>query len=86
MPHESFDVDEPQKKGVVGLHDFYLMTKCCLFQQVLFLCWVDYAPNGSTFLLGRLFHTERPLHTYQLTDVFVSGRQDLPSDARAFSG
>ena len=29
--------------------------------------------SGSTFLLGRLFHTERSLHTYQFTVVFVSG-------------
>ena len=43
------------------------------------------ALEGSTFLLGRLFHTERSLHAYQFTVVFVSGRQDLPSDARAFS-
>ena len=32
-----------------------------------------------------LFHTERSWHTYRFTVVFVSGRQDLPSDARAFS-
>ena len=25
------------------------------------------------------------IHTYRFTVVFVSGRQDLPSDARAFS-
>ena len=55
-----------------------------------FLCWVDYALEGSTFSLSkcdfsRLFHTERSWHTYRFTVVFVSGRQDLPSDARAFS-
>ena len=46
--------------------------------------------EGSTFSLSkcdfsRLFHTERSWHTYRFTVVFVSGRQDLPSDARAFS-
>ena len=55
-----------------------------------FLCWVDYALEGSTFSLSkcdfsRLFHTERSWHTYRFTVVFVYGRQDLPSDARAFS-
>ena len=55
-----------------------------------FFCWVDYALEGSTFSLSkydfsRLFYTERSWHTYRFTVVFVSGRQDLPSDARAFS-
>ena len=50
-----------------------------------FLCYVDYALEGSTFLLGHLFYTERSLHTYRFTVVFVSGRQDLPFDTRAFS-
>ena len=77
------------KKGVAGLHDFYLMPKCCLYQHVFFLCWVDYAPEGSTFSLSkcdfsRLFHTGGH-DTYRFTVVFVSGRQDLPSDARVFS-
>ena len=78
------------KGGGIGLHDFYLMPKCCLFQYVFSLCWVDYAVEGSTFSLSKcdfscLFHTERSWHTYRFTVVFVSGRQDLPSDARAFS-
>ena len=34
---------------------------------------------------SRLFHTERSWHTYRFTVVFVSGRQDLPPDERAFS-
>ena len=55
-----------------------------------FLCWVDYALEGSTFSLskcdfGRLFHTERSWQTCRFNAVFVSGRQDFPSDARAFS-
>ena len=37
------------------------------------------------FWLSRLFHIESSWHTYQFTVVFVSGRQDLPSDARAYS-
>ena len=37
------------------------------------------------FWLCRLFHNERSWHTYRFTVVFVSGRQDLPSDARAYS-
>ena len=28
MPPERFDVDQPQQKGVIGLHDFYLVPKC----------------------------------------------------------
>ena len=32
MPTESFDVDEPQYKGLVGLHDFSLTPKCRSFQ------------------------------------------------------
>ena len=54
------------------------------------LCWVHYAREGSKFSLSRcdfsrLCHTKRSWHTYRCTVVFVSGRQDLPSDARAFS-
>ena len=37
------------------------------------------------FWLSRLFHIERSWHTCRFTVVFVSGRQDLPSDARAYS-
>ena len=52
--------------------------------------WVGYALEGSTLSLrkcdfSRLFHTERSWHTYGFTVTFVSGRQDLPSDERAFS-
>ena len=47
-------------------------------------CWVDYALEGSGFK-SRLFHTERSWHPYRFTVVFVSGRPDLPSDARAYS-
>ena len=71
-------------------------SKCCRFYSnergavSFFLCWVGYALEGSAFSLSkcdfsRLFHTERSWHTYRFTVVFVSGRQDLPSDARAFS-
>ena len=65
-------------------------AKMLLVPISFFLCWVDYALEGSTFSLSkcdfsRLFHTERSWHTYRFTVVFVSGRQDLPSDARAFS-
>ena len=37
------------------------------------------------FWLSRLFHIERSWHTYRFTVVFVSGRQDLPSYASAYS-
>ena len=42
-----------------------------------FLCWVDYALEGSTFSLGkcdfsRLFYTGRSWHTYRFTVVFIS--------------
>ena len=65
-------------------------TKMLLVPTSFFLCWVDYAWEDSTFSLSecdfsRLFHTERSWHTYWFTVVFVSGQQDLPSDAREFS-
>ena len=37
------------------------------------------------FWLSRIFHIERSWHTYLFAMVFVSGRQDLSSDARAYS-
>ena len=37
------------------------------------------------FWLSRLFHIERSWYTYRFTVVFVSGRQDFLSDARAHS-
>ena len=65
-------------------------TKMLLVPISFILCWVDYALEGSTFSLSKcdfscLFHTERSWHTYLFTVVSVSGRQDLPSEARAFS-
>ena len=65
-------------------------AKMLLVPISFFLCWVDYALEGSTFSLSkcdfsRMFHTERSWHTYRFTVVIVYGRQDLPSDARAFS-
>ena len=65
-------------------------TKMLLVPTNFFLSWVDYAWEGSTFSLSkcdfsRLFLTERSWHTYRFTVVFVSGQQDLPSDAREFS-
>ena len=59
-------------------------------RKFFFLCWVDYALEGSTFSLSkcdfsRMFHTERSWHTYRFTVAIVSGRQDLPSDTSAFS-
>ena len=67
-----------------------LHAKMLLVPIRFFLYWVDYDLEGSTFSLSkcdfsRLFHTERSWHTYRFTVVFVSGRRDLPSDARAFS-
>ena len=62
----------------------------CQNAACFFLRWVDYALEGSTFSLSkcdfsRLFHTERSWHTYRFTVAFVSGQQDLLSDARAIS-
>ena len=53
--------------------------KMLLVPISFFLCWVDYASEGSTFSLrkcdfSRLFHTERSWQTYRFTVVFVSGR------------
>ena len=67
-----------------------LHAKMLLVPISLFLCGADYSLEGSAFSLrkcdfSRLFHTEMSWHTYRFTVVFVSGRQDLPSDARAFS-
>ena len=67
-----------------------LYAKMLLVPIIFSLCMVDYSLEGSAFSLSkcdfsRLFHTERSWHTYRFTVVFVSGRQDLPSDARAFS-
>ena len=64
-------------------------AKMLLVPISFFLCWVDYALEGSTFSLSKcdfshLFHTERSWHTYQFTVVFISGRQDLLSDALVF--
>ena len=65
-------------------------AKMLLLPVSCFLCWVDYALEGSTFSpskcdFSRLFHTERSWHIHLFTEVFVSGEQDWPSDARAFS-
>ena len=69
-----------------------LHAKMLLVPISFFLCGADYSLEGSAFSLSkcdfsRLFHTERSWHTYRftVTVVFVFGRQDLPSDARAFS-
>ena len=40
---------------------------------------------SGRFWLSRLFHIEKSWHTYRFTVVCVSGRQDLPSDVRAYS-
>ena len=57
--------------------------------KVFFLCWVDYAMEGSTanvILAGILAacFILRGHDTYRFTVVIVYGRQDLPSDASAF--
>ena len=62
------------------------MPKCARSNKVFFLCWVDYALEGSTanvILAGILAacFTLRGHDTYRFTVVIVSGRQDLPSDA-----
>ena len=67
-----------------------LYAKMLLVPISFFFCGVDYSLEGSTFSLSKcdfslLFHTERSWHTHRFTVVFVSGRQDSPSDARAFS-
>ena len=55
-------------------------AKMLLVLISFFLCWVDYALEGSTFSLSkcdfsRLFHTERSWHTYQFTVfLFLVGR------------
>ena len=51
-----------------------LYAKMLLVPISFFLCWVDYALEGSTFSLSkcdfsRLFHTERSWHTYRFNVV-----------------
>ena len=58
--------------------------------KFFFLCWVDYALEGSTTnvtLAGILAAglTLRGHVTYRFTVDIVSGWQDLPSDVSAFS-
>ena len=63
-------------------------AKMLLVPISFFLYWVDYVLKISLNKCNiscLLNHTERSWHTYRFTVVFVSGRQDLPSDARAFS-
>ena len=52
---------------------------------MFFLWWVYYALEGSICDFSCLFHTGRSWHAYWFSVVFISGRRDLPSDARAFS-
>ena len=55
------------------------LTSCqnaAYYNKVVFICWVDYALEGSAFILSkcyfsRMFHTERSCHTYRLTVVIV---------------
>jgi len=76
-------------KGI-GRHSLLLPhAKMLLVPISFFLCWVDYALEGSTFSLSKcdfslLLHTERSWHTYPFTVVFLSGRQDFPPDEKAF--
>ena len=66
--------------------DFQLPTSDFRKIQKLFFFFLPLGKLYSRrFWLSRLFHIERSWHTYRFTVVFVSGRQDLPSDARAYS-
>ena len=67
-------------------------AKMLLVPITFVLCWVNYALEGSTFSLSKrdfspevVSHWQVMAYTYQFTMVFVSVRQDLPPDARAFS-
>ena len=78
------------KRGRLRPTLLLLHAKMLLVPIRFFHCCANYALEGSTFSLSkcdfsRLFHTERSWHTLRFTVVFVSGRQDLPSDARAVS-
>ena len=59
-------------------------AKCCLF-QIRFSFLLLGRLRSRRFWLSRLFHIERSWYTYRFTVVFVSGRQDFLSDARAHS-
>ena len=64
-------------------------AKMLLVPMSFSLRWVDYAWKVLHFhcanvILAAYFTLKGP-GTHQFTVVFASGRQDLPSDARAFS-
>ena len=70
-------------------HACYRGKMLFILTKFFFLCWVDYALEGSTFSLNkcdfsRMFHTEMSWLTYRFTVVVLSGRQDLPSVTSAF--
>ena len=86
----SFWITHRNKRGWYAYTTFTSWQNAAYSNKVVLICWVDYALEGSAFILSkcdfsRMFHTERPWHTYRFTAVIVSGRQDLPSDASAFS-
>ena len=65
-----------------------LHAKMLLVSISFSLCGVDYSLEGSAFspanvILAACFTLSHGTHRF--TVVFVSGRQDLPSYARAFS-
>ena len=49
------------------------------------LCWIDYALEGSANVILAACFILRGHGTHRFTVVIVSGRQDLPSYASAFS-
>ena len=76
------------KKGVRRLHTTFTSCQNSACSNGFFPYRV-YHILGSMLWLSkcdfcRLFHTERSWHSYWFSAVIVSGRHDLPSDARAF--
>ena len=64
------------KRGWWAYTTFTSWQNAAYSNKVVFICWVDYALEGSAFILSkcdfsRMFHTERSWHTYQLTVVIV---------------
>ena len=77
------------KKGAGRQHTTFTSCQNAACSKNCFLWWVYYI-LGSTLWMSkcefcRLFHTERSWHAYWFSAVIVSGRHDLPSDARALS-
>ena len=71
----------PLRRNWLDLNNTQLLPHAkMLLVPVMF----SFSVTGRLCDFCRLFHTERSWHAYWFSAVIVSGRHDLPSDARAF--